>query len=323
MRHGRRSLIAASVRERPGSPTHQAGTGRVVDSSRVSWKRRVNALLLRTTGFEMRRQAVGGAGRVRRSRSGDRLVKDPAFILCSIRSGSTLLRVLLDSHSHIHAPPELHLGDISVGVKGKYAERWLREFRLEPKLLEYLLWDRMLHRELQASGKRVIVNKNPSDAFIAGRIRECWPDARMIFLLRHPLAIARSRQRVRPQDTVERNLEMVLRYCSAVEAARQTQPGLTVRYEDLATDPAAVTRQVCAFLDVRWEAGMLEYGRLEHGRSGPGLGDWTENLKSGEIQPPGPPPAPEEVPEALRDICAAWGYLPVQASAGAQELTSR
>jgi hypothetical protein len=64
----------------------------------VSWKRRVNGLLLRTTGYELRKLASRGAGRVRRPQENDRLVKEPAFIVCSIRSGSTLLRVLLDSH---------------------------------------------------------------------------------------------------------------------------------------------------------------------------------------------------------------------------------
>jgi hypothetical protein len=285
----------------------------------VSWKRRINGVLSRTTGYELRKQPRGGAAA--RRRSGDRMVKQPAFILCSVRSGSTLLRVLLNSHSQLHAPPELHLGDVSVNVKGRYSEKWLREARLEPKLLEYLLWDRVLDRELQRSGKRYIVNKNPTDVFVADRIRECWPDARLIFLLRHPLSIARSRHRARPQDTVERNHEMVLRYCNALQGAREAHPGLTVRYEDLTADPAAVTQEVCAFLGVGWEAEMLEYGRFHHGRFGPGLGDWTENIKSGSIRPPGPMPSPDEIPHALRDICAAWGYIPARTSPG--QVTSR
>jgi hypothetical protein len=249
----------------------------------------------------------------KRSRD-DRLVRQPAFILCSVRSGSTLLRVLLNSHSQVHAPPELHLGDVGVDVKGRYSERWLREAGLDPQLLEYLLWDRILHRELLSSGKRLIVNKNPTDVFIADRIRECWPEARLFFLLRHPVAIARSRGRARPQDPPEGNHRMVLRYCNALETARQTHPGLTVRYEALASDPARVTKEVCAFLGVDWEPGMLDYGRFDHGRFGPGLGDWTEKIKTGRIQPPEPPPAPDEIPHELRDICAAWGYLPAEAA---------
>jgi Sulfotransferase family len=145
---------------------------------------------------------------------------------------------------------------------------------------------------------------------ISGRILECWPDARFIFLLRHPLAIARSRQRARPQDSPDRNLAMVLRYAQAVEAARHELPGLTVRYEDLAADPAAETRRACAFLGVEWEPRMLDYGRFDHGRFRPGLGDWSDNIRSGKVRSPAPPPRPEAVPPELRPIAAAWGYIP-------------
>jgi hypothetical protein len=54
---------------------------------------------------------------------------------------------------------------------------------------------------------------------------------------------------------------------------------------------------------------MLEYGKFSSGRFKAGLGDWKDNIRTGEIQPPKPLPAPEDVPEALRGIAAAWGYL--------------
>jgi hypothetical protein len=271
----------------------------------VDLKRSINGVLARTTGYELRRPAPAGSARGARR---DRLLKSPVFVLSSVRSGSTLLRVLLDSHSQIHAPHELHLRNLSVRVRGRHTEKSLRAAELDPRSLEYLLWDRVLHRELARSGKRILVNKTPTDVFIADRILECWPDARFVFLLRHPLATARSRRRARPQDTEEHNLATVLRFCEAVEAARRAYPGLIVRYEDLAADPAAETRRLCEFLGVGWEPEMLEYGTFRHGRFRPGLGDWSENIKSGRVQPPRPLPAPGEVPPELRGITAAWGY---------------
>jgi hypothetical protein len=245
-----------------------------------------------------------------RVRAGDRLVEAPAFVLSSVRSGSTLVRVLLDSHSQIHAPQELHLRDIQVGVKSKYGEKALGSLGLDAAHLEYLLWDRLLHRELADSGKRILVNKTPSDVFILDRIRECWPEARFIFLLRHPAAIVASRHATRPPDSAERNAELVRRYCVAVERARTTLPGHTVRYEDLAADPATETQRLCAFLGVPWEPTMLDYGEFGHGRYRPGLGDWNEKIKSGQVQPPTPPPPEVELPEALRELAEAWGYPP-------------
>jgi hypothetical protein len=157
----------------------------------------------------------------------------------------------------------MHLRSIDVNVKGKYGDKALAEVKLDRDELNHVLWDWYLHRELASTGKSILVNKTPSDVFIAEQIKACWPDARFIFLLRHPVAIARSRHALRPQDSVERNEEMVLRYATALEAARASYDGHTVRYEDLAADPEAETRRLCAFLGVPWEPAMLEYGQTE------------------------------------------------------------
>lgn len=282
----------------------------------------MNAALVRATGYQLskskpERTAAQERALRRRLRPGDRLLTAPAFVLCSVRSGSTLLRVLLDSHSKICSPHELHMRDISVQLKTDYAERSLGEIGLEQRRLEYLLWDRVLHRELDQTGKELLVNKTPSDVFIADRIRECWPDSRFIFLLRHPVSIARSRHATRPQDSEARNLKMVRRYCDAIEAARHTYDGVTVRYEDITADPERETRRLCEFLGVEWEPTMLKYGEFDHGRMKPGLGDWSEQIKSGRIQPPKPLPAPDEVPDALRALTEAWGYPTATTSAAA------
>jgi hypothetical protein len=288
-------------------------------------RKTINDALVRATGYQLQKARGAGGARTpqprrRRARragrvaKGDRLVTAPAFILSSVRSGSTLLRVLLNSHSQIHSPHELHLRHMKVDVDVAYAEKALAEIGLDAQRLRFLLWDRVLHRELAASGKQHLVNKTPNDVFIADEIRACWPDARFIFLLRHPVSTARSRQAARKdKDTEERNLEMVLRYATALESARQRYDGLTVRYEELTQEPERVTREVCAFLGVPWERGMLDYGERDHGRFKPGLGDWSAKIKSGQIQPAEPLPSPEEIPPELREISEAWGYVPARA----------
>lgn len=273
-------------------------------------KRQINRVLQRTTGHQLQRPAA--TPRPRAPRKGRRILVAPAFVISTVRSGSTLLRVLLDSHSQIHSPHEMHLRDIVVEVKSKYGERALREVKLDRDELQHMLWDWYLARELAPTGKPLLVNKTPSDVYVIDEIRACWPDARFIFLLRHPLAVARSRHKLRPDDTEARNLKMVNRYAGAVQDARQTHEGLTVRYEDLASDPERTTRELCAFLGVPWEAGMLQYGEQPR-RFRAGLGDWQEKIKSGQIQPPEPLPTAEEVPEALRTIAEQWGYLPATA----------
>ncbi len=288
----------------------------------MTWKDNVNSALRRTVGMELRR--VGGPAPQQRPaaprrrpvgplRAGDRLVKAPTFILCTLRSGSTLLRVLLDSHSQLHAPHEIHLRYVSVNLDAKWSERSLKEMGLDKRGLEYLLWDRILHRDLAASGKPNIVDKTPNNVFIADRLKECWPDARFVFLLRHPAAIARSRAAVNTDVDPDKNVDLIRRYCETLEDARQRYDGVTIRYEELTTDPAATTRKVCEFLGVPWEERMLEYGEFDHGRYKAGLGDWADKIKTGRVQPPEPPP--EVVPEPLRPIATTWGYLDAAAPA--------
>ena len=212
----------------------------------MAWKKRINDALAKTTGYHLERtprsaSKTGGRRPRRGLRKGDRFVRAPVFVMCTLRSGSTLLRVLLNSHSKIHAPHEIHLRYISVNLDRKWSERSMKEMGLDAETLRYLLWDRILQRELSGSGKPIIVDKTPNNVFIADELRACWPDARFIFLLRHPAAIAESRRnwfKGRPDAyDAEANFDLIRRYCEALEAARQNYDGITVRYEELTEDP--------------------------------------------------------------------------------------
>jgi LPS sulfotransferase NodH len=278
----------------------------------VTWKQTLNAALTRATGYQIQRvsskaQAIRHL-HVGQLRTGDRLIEAPVFVICTLRSGSTLLRVLLDSHSQIHSPHELHLRYVSVHFDQKWSERAMRELGLDTRAAEHLLWDRLLHRELAASGKSIIADKTPNNVFVVDRLREAWPDARFIFLLRHPGAIARSRQKYKGEGADA----LIIKYVEALEDARQTYDGHTVRYEDLTANPEWEMRRICDFLGVAYEPAMLDYGQFDHGRYKSGLGDWNEKIKSGAIQPPEPPPPLEEIDPALREVCAKWGYLEVE-----------
>ncbi|MFC8428051.1 sulfotransferase family protein [Streptomyces sp. NPDC057253] len=266
-------------------------------------------------GTHVRRVARGMRSRLRRlaepppaPRSAGRLVPDPVFVISSIRSGSTLLRVLLNSHPQIRAPHEMHLRTLSVDLTKPYTKKAMTELGLDQSELEYLLWDRILHRELVLSGKQIIVDKTPGNAGVWERLHEGWPKARYIFLLRHPASMVSSLINNRPDRDLAATVREVRMYVDAVEAARGQLAGLTVRYEDLTEKPADVTRKVCTYLGVPWTPKMLAYRKSDHGPFVPFIGDWSENIKSGKVQKARPLPAPEQVPEALRDITRTWGY---------------
>ncbi|NIL57887.1 sulfotransferase family protein [Salinispora arenicola] len=239
----------------------------------------------------------------------ERLVASPVFVLSSIRSGSTLLRCILNSHPHVHAPYELHLVDLSVHLDSPFAHLAMQVAGLDNRQLEHLLWDRLLHRELTRSGKRLIVDKTPTNVLRWQRVAECWPQARYVFLLRHPLRVVQSAIVARPHATPAESTDLVRLFLARLDEARRSLSGVTIRYEDLTRRPEQVVRGLCGDLGVEWDPGMLDYGRYDHGPFRAGIGDFTERIRAGRVLPGRPNPTEPEIPEELRSLCRRLGYL--------------
>jgi len=290
----------------------------------MSWQRKINKALVRFTGFQVNRvdnQGIAKAPaptptkpsevevRPPADPQADRLLTAPVFIISPVRSGSTLLRAILNAHSALHAPHELHVRRLRVEFGTTLAQKAMAALGHNQADLEHLLWDRVLHRELVRSGKQFVVDKTPANAFAHERISTCWPDARFIFLLRHPASIATSWHEAAPDKRTPDEAALdALRYMKAVQRAKAALPGLTVRYEDLSAEPEKVTRDICAFLGLAWEPSMLSYG--EQAVIEKGLGDWRDKIRSGTVQPGRELPGPESIPESLKPISRSWEYLP-------------
>ncbi|MCK2215834.1 sulfotransferase [Actinomadura sp. ATCC 31491] len=295
----------------------------------MKWQRKITTALERHAGLRIERvakdaapagrPAAKAAGQVRKAADAsfrppadpgtDRLLRAPVFVISPVRSGSTLLRSMLNAHPDLHAPHELHVRRLSVDFGTSLAEKAMAALGHNKADLEHLLWDRVLHRELVRSGKRYIVDKTPANAFAYERLAACWPDARFVFLLRHPASIATSWHEASPDKrTPEEAAADALRYMKAVERARKALPGLTVRYEDLTADPEKTLRELCGFLAVDWAPGMLSYGTPDVVTKG--LGDWKDKIRSGQVQPGRELPGPDEVPDVLKGMARTWGYLP-------------
>ena len=275
----------------------------------MSLKNSINDTIKRTTGYTLvRNNRFTHAPEL--SAEGSRHLVAPVFILSSVRSGSTLLRSIMGAHSQLYAPHELHLRDLRVDMRTDYVRDAMEELGYSKRELEYVLWDCLLARRVEASGKRHLINKTPHDVFMWRRIADAWPDVRFLYLQRHPVAILRSWQRARKQYTLDEAIDSVLKYVERVEEARTEWPaGITVKYEELTQEPEKVCSGVCEYLGLEWEPAMLDYARDGDPESfRAGLGDWSKKIKSGKIQPAEPLPDVSEIPDRLKDICVAWGY---------------
>jgi hypothetical protein len=284
----------------------------------MKWDARVNAVL-RRAGYQITRPP-GHPARKMAPPEGSRLLTAPVIVLSPARAGSTLLRMILGSHSTLYAPPELPLAQLVVRAETSWIRTSLKELQLTAQEVNYLLWDRVLSDALSRSDKPTVVVKTPSNVLIWRDIAACWPDARFIFLLRHPVSAVASLsasfdKNWHPGESggLAESAAKALRYMTSLEEARQALPGYTIRYEDLTAEPADQTRKLCEFLGVPFEPGMLEYGQFGHGRIAPGLGDASDKLKSGRIQAATLPqlgiaPGSAGFPDDLVKMCQTWGY---------------
>lgn len=181
---------------------------------------------------------------------------------------------------------------------------------LTPIDLEFMLWDRLFDSLLKDAGKRMIIEKTPSNAFLWEELVERWPEARFIILRRDPAAVARSVIKSSAGMPPEEAIRITSRFVLSLDQAAAALEGrkIVVRYEEIVAEPEATIARVCEFLDVDFEPAMLDYGTGGHGPFAFGLGDWGESIHSGRIQPINPDRIdPAQYPE-LAAACAAWGY---------------
>jgi len=204
---------------------------------------------------------------------------DPVFVLCAGRSGSTLLRFLLDAHPDLACPPETRLPTMCAQI----ASVWLQlsgspvpKERAEglPPVPEAALagirhtMDIMVGPYLAQRGKRRYCDKSLGAAEHVDVLRAAFPGAKFLCLYRHPMDVIASGIEACPwglsgfgfdsyADGSPRNSVKALAQFWADNAAlilgaeeRLGECGYRVRYEDLVADPEAVADGIFRFLGV-------------------------------------------------------------------------
>lgn len=115
----------------------------------------------------------------------------PVFVLSCPRSGSTLLRYILDTHPDICSPGELNLGTLSYALYNTLFNsigRTLPEAEREMSVLLEVnhTVSGILDRYARARGKRIWCEKSPHDNLVHSRLlADAFPDARFVCLYRN------------------------------------------------------------------------------------------------------------------------------------------
>jgi protein-tyrosine sulfotransferase len=230
----------------------------------------------------------------------DDVCQSPVFVLSPARSGSTLLRFILDSHPELACPPET---DFSLACK-YLANTWrvLEDARADvsdsPPNSEHVLAairnaiDSAFGRYLQSTGKSRWCDKSPDSCWEANLLARLYPEGKFLCLYRHSMDVIASAVEQRPWGLGQRvGLEsdsFVAQYpgnsvaaCGAYWVAHvrrmltfeQDHPELChrIRYEDLVTAPEETTARMFSFLGVADAPGITEACfQIPHPGNGPG-----------------------------------------------------
>jgi hypothetical protein len=205
-------------------------------------------------------------------------VAEPVFILSLGRSGSTLLQRALACHSEISASGETwlllpHLSGLRThGIYADYthanAVRGIEDFaaQLPGGIEEYKAELREFVVRLftkSAREARYFVDKTPRYALAIHEILDVFPECKLIFLWRNPLAIIASyiNSFGTPGKWALYSFELPLtvglsNLVAGYEAARHRALGL--RYEDLVSDPEGALERILEYLDLPFEPDMLD-----------------------------------------------------------------
>ena len=232
------------------------------------------------------------------------------FVVASPRSGTTLLRMMLDAHPELAVPWETHFVPelIAVVETGGGAEEALEAVRGHRRWGDFHLdADALLERlrshdplrpgdavrcfytlYAEAQGKPRWGDKTPEYVEFMRPIAGALGEARFVHVIRdgRDVALSRIHWRQRRSGKTPPMRRLARRWKEAITVARRQARRvphyLEVRYEDLVADPEPTLHRVCGFAELDYDPAMLAYHEhasermREIERTLPGTGDRVE-----------------------------------------------
>ena len=243
---------------------------------------------------------------------------DPIFVVGSPRSGTTLLRVMLAGHPGLFSPPEMLLAPFATMAerRQRLEERFWEKGGLRRAIMELERVGVERAKELEAGlagltvpevyawiaarlGGRALVDKCPhlaADPAALRRLAGWFPQARWLWLVRHPGSVTRSIENMPLAELMLAGYGGTARDIwhdtnkTLRDFLAELPPGRTHRlqYEPLVADPRTTLTAACAALGIPFHEALLTPYDGDRMREGPAgaraVGD--PNLAGrGRIQP--------------------------------------
>ena len=259
------------------------------------------------------------------------------FIIGVPRSGTTLLRLMLDSHPEVAIPPESHFfhelvgRDLAAMSRAEFYGLITQHFTWRDFCIDDVAFDRALdgvdpfsvadglralYRLYAARfGKARWGEKTPDYGLLMPEIAALLPEARFVHLIRDGRDVALSRQSLwfGPGTDIAAQAEDWMLWIRRVRNfGAGSEHYLEIRYEALVTSSDETLREVCRFLQLPFRKEMLSYHAVADARLAELKGWKTENVTADQLRGiqelTARPPTPDRIdrwkrempPEALR-----------------------
>jgi Sulfotransferase family len=280
---------------------------------------------------------------------------DPVFVLCMGRSGSTLLRLLLDTHPDLACPPETNIPALCSQLAVVWsliegAPLALQRGDAPPAIPDAAIagirqtMDAMTSPYLRRRGKKLYCDKSLGTAAYAQLLLRVYPGARFICLFRHPMDMISSGLEACPwglngygfdryiADSPGNSVMALARYwldgATAIANVLEQHPDSChrVRYEDLVTDPERVAGGIFDFLGVGRVPGIAEAVFAgEHERFGPADHKiwYTSEITQASIGRSDSLPVgliPPPIRQSINGLLDKLGYVQVDESWGTADM---
>ena len=283
--------------------------------------------------------------------------RDALFVLCSARSGSTLLRFVLDAHPEVACPPETNLPALCAQLAVVWsliegaplsATRGDAPPVIPPAAIAGIrhTLDSMLGPYLARRGKSLLCDKSLGTARYANLLLDIYPTAKFICLYRHPMDVISSGIEAcpwglngygldpyigaSPGNSVSALARYWLDNASLISSVEQRYPERCHRvlYENLVAATDEVADDLFRFAGVAPAPGIARRClTAEHERFGPADHKiWhtsritSDSVGRGESIPAGliPPPVLEQINQLLEGL----GYAGIGDSWGTADAPS-
>lgn len=202
----------------------------------------------------------------------------PIFVVGTMRSGSTVFRLILDAHPRISISEETgFMGAVAATTQipnWHHGQGWYERIGWTAEELDARMrtfWSGLFERHAQSQGKQRWGEKTPFHSRHMARMATVFPDAVFVAIVRHPGAVTHSlvRKFHYQQDDaaaywVATNKE-ILRRGAELGADRFA----LLRYEDLVTEPEKTLRELMDWLGEPWSDDLLRHNAVQSAQGAP------------------------------------------------------